>query len=80
MGHWVSNNQLDDGVGNSDRVVNVINTDDQLYWDLKASLAAAELLLLRGLGFDTNVELAYVYVVLVLEDLWSGRDGEYFVF
>jgi hypothetical protein len=43
---------------------------NQLYWNLKDSLITAEMILLRVLRFETNVELAYSHIPIVL-DHWK---------
>ncbi|KAI8611367.1 cyclin-like protein [Chytriomyces sp. MP71] len=47
-----------------------LDTDNDLYWELKESLVAAELVLLRVLAFDTNVETPHSWVVYILQKVW----------
>ncbi|KAJ3411803.1 hypothetical protein HDV05_001702 [Chytridiales sp. JEL 0842] len=44
-----------------------LDTDEQIYWDLKDSLVTAEMMLLRVLDFETGVETGYVYIPLLVE-------------
>ncbi|TPX60354.1 hypothetical protein CcCBS67573_g09005 [Chytriomyces confervae] len=46
-----------------------LNTDDEMYWQLKDSLIAAELILVRILAFDTHVETPHAYIIHLLQML-----------
>ncbi|KAI9343915.1 cyclin-like protein [Zopfochytrium polystomum] len=64
VGYWYYNHGSD----------GFLDTENSLYWELKESLINAELLLVRILHFDTNVELVYPHLVMVLEDFWVWHE------
>ncbi|KAJ3069262.1 Cyclin- protein fam58a [Podochytrium sp. JEL0797] len=61
-GYWILHHKVSDGY---------LDTDDDVYWNLKESLVSAELLLLRILGFETTVETPHPWIVFILQEVWT---------
>ncbi|KAJ1553125.1 hypothetical protein HK096_009129, partial [Nowakowskiella sp. JEL0078] len=59
------NNSEDDG-GYLD-----VNEGSELYGNLRDSLVAAELMVLRVLKFETNVDLAHPPLMIIIHSLWT---------
>ncbi|KAJ3011714.1 hypothetical protein HKX48_006694 [Thoreauomyces humboldtii] len=64
------------------RLVKVSENEDpylpigEAYWDLKESLMNAELVLMRVLAFEVNVELPTTELADILDELqWENRKG-----